>query len=785
MFRCPPVLPRPAVRILPRRDIALACAALLALAAPAQAQEDSSAAKADASTAAKPAVPSLERVEIRGARASDTEARRQSTAAKIVVGREEIERMGDNNLGDIMKRLPGVTLGGAPGRGGDIRMRGLGSGYTQILLNGERAPNGFSIESLTPDQIERIEILRAPTAEYGARAIAGTINIVLREDVRQRLNQVQLGLNYESDHWQPSLSWSRADQIDALSYNLSANLAHQDTRSRTLTHTRTVQQDVATGAQTATLDQLDDVLTQYQSDRLHLGGRLQWRPAAGHTVALMPFVMLSQHHSEGPQLRTRTLGNDGSAADYARADTSGDADYAMARLQASWLARLSGGNKMDWRLGGYRSHYVGDSLRQEFDSAGSFLRQETEHPDTLDTGWSASGKLTRLILGDADDSHEAMIGWEIETNHRNDSRSSLQRNADGSTTALSTSFGDDLQAEVQRTALWAQDEWNLNPQWAIQGGLRWEGIRTRSTSTALQVENRSSVTTPLFHVVWRPEQRSKDQLRLSLTRSYRAPSLNNLTARRSISSRYPVGSDGLSGNLPTSPDHVGNPELRPELATGIDLAAEHYFSGGGMASVSLFHRRISNLMRAVVSQQAVSWAGVPRWVSRPENIGTAHTSGIELEGKFRLTELMAQAAPLDLRANLSLFHSRVDTVPGPDNRLDQQPDWTANLGADYKLRSLPLTLGGGLNLNSDYAVQQSDMLRSELGGKRVLDLYALWSFSPATQLRISANQVTPRDYQSGVQTTSLSSDGATRNITTATSTYPAYTVWGLRLEMKL
>ncbi|NBZ98280.1 MAG: Plug domain-containing protein [Betaproteobacteria bacterium] len=124
------------------------------------------------------------RVEIKSNRDNDTEERRQSTAAKIVIGREELDKQGDGTLGEVLKRLPGVTIQGAPGRGGAIRMRGLGGGYTQILMDGQRVPPGFSIDSLTPEMIEKVEILRAPTAETGARAIAGTINIVLREGLR-------------------------------------------------------------------------------------------------------------------------------------------------------------------------------------------------------------------------------------------------------------------------------------------------------------------------------------------------------------------------------------------------------------------------------------------------------------------------------------------------------------------------------------------------------------------------------------------------------------------------
>mgnify|MGYP001243200482 CR=1 FL=1 len=150
---------------------------------------------ASAPRGARPqAAPPSQRVEITGGRESDADQRRQSTAAKIVIGREEIERFGDSSVSEVLKRLPGVTTSGPPGRGGPPRMRGLGAGYTQILVDGQRAPAGFSLDQLTPEQLERIEIFRAPTAETGARAIGGTINIVLREAFRARLNDVRTGV---------------------------------------------------------------------------------------------------------------------------------------------------------------------------------------------------------------------------------------------------------------------------------------------------------------------------------------------------------------------------------------------------------------------------------------------------------------------------------------------------------------------------------------------------------------------------------------------------------------
>ena len=104
----------------------------------------------------------LDPVQITGNRPDDVQERRNSTTAKIVIGRDEIDKFGDSTLGEVLKRLPGVTIQGRPGRGGAIRLRGLGNGYTQILLDGERVPPGFSLDSIPPDQIERIESSEKP-----------------------------------------------------------------------------------------------------------------------------------------------------------------------------------------------------------------------------------------------------------------------------------------------------------------------------------------------------------------------------------------------------------------------------------------------------------------------------------------------------------------------------------------------------------------------------------------------------------------------------------------------
>jgi outer membrane receptor for ferrienterochelin and colicins len=123
--------------------------------------------------------PMPQSVQVTG-RSTSSDERQRASASKSVILREEITRYGDSNLSEVLKRVPGITISNSSARGNEVQMRGLGNGYTQILLNGETTPNGFSIDSIAPDLIERIEVMRTATAEFSTQAIAGAINIILK-----------------------------------------------------------------------------------------------------------------------------------------------------------------------------------------------------------------------------------------------------------------------------------------------------------------------------------------------------------------------------------------------------------------------------------------------------------------------------------------------------------------------------------------------------------------------------------------------------------------------------
>ena len=718
---------------------------------------------APASAASAAPATQLKRVEITGARTDDTQERRESTAAKIVIGREEIERYGDSNLGDVLKRLPGVTIQGRPGRGGDIRMRGLGNGYTQILLDGQRVPPGFSLDSLTPEQVERIEILRAPTAETGARAIAGTINIVTREGFVKHINDLRITAAAENGRLQPSLSWTRNDAVGPFTYNYALSYFGQDRDSSSTT--TTLDEDLGSGA--VTLNQRDVGTVREKRQGLHASGRLQWRDAQGaNTVTLMPLLVYSSGTTERTGVLTQTLG--ASPAPYDTSITAGDGTFMLTRLNGQWNQRLDDGARLEWKAGLGQGHFTGVSQRTET-TAGATTRTLDDRTDTLDRNVLLAGTYRKLLAGD----QNLVTGAEVEVNRRTEGRTTLQNGL-----PLLVDFGTDLSASSTRLAAFAQDEWTLSRQWAAQAGRRGVGLTTHGSGDANTPEatNRSSVWTPLAHAVWRPAPDSRDQVRFSLTRSYRSPTLSNLIARPNINTRYPAPGP----NTATQPDRAGNPNLRPELATGLDVAYEHYLGGGGLVSANVFHRSIKNFMRSQTTLETVSWSpGQPRWVSRMQNVGDAVTQGFELEAKFRLSELVADAPRLDLRTNLSFFRSRVEGVAGPDNRLDQQPDHTANLGLDYRFTGLPLTLGGNLNWTPAYNTRISDAQSAYQGHKAQLDAYALWVFSPSAQVRVTASNIGPRDY---VTAGSIDAAGVRE---TSTTTAPTFLNVQVRLELKL
>jgi outer membrane receptor protein involved in Fe transport len=484
-----------------------------------------------------------------------------------------------------------------------------------------------------------------------------------------------------------------------------------------------------------------------RGDGFNLSPRINWTLDNGDTLTSQSFVNWGRFASNS---HSRTKVEFGEGPDYDRIDSSYSNHNGFGRTDLNWLHKLEEGAKLDLKVAVSTSRNTADSHQLGGNHGEPITLYRIVHSASSEQGFSTQGKYsTPISFGKPDDGAEATehslaLGWDAGVTRRDDLR--IQRDADlpGSSP---TNSDEGFNAKVTRLALYGQDEWNVTPTWSIYTGVRWEGLDTRADGDSIDaVQNRSSVFSPLMQTLIKLPNK-KDQIRLALTRTYKAPSTAALIPRKFTS----------TNNSPTEPDRRGNPNLKPELALGLDASFEHYWGEGGLLSASASVRRIENY-----THQGLFYED-DRWVSTAINDGRAETRGIELEAKFPASLLMDDAPKLDLRASISRNWSRVDAVPGPDNRLDQQVPLSATVGIDYKTPDGQLSTGSNFSFRNGGLARLSGTQGGYTSVRRDLDVYALWKLDQQNNLRFAVSNLLAQDYT----TESLYNDGnGTLNRTT-------------------
>ena len=666
----------------------------------------------------QPQTTSAQRIEI-AARQSTTDLRRAANVAKQIYGRDELDKYGDTNALDVLKRLPGVNVDG-----GGPRMRGLGAGYTLILINGDPAPPGFALDQLSPSQIERIEVTRAPTAEQSAQAVAGAINIILKDAPRRSQRDLRLGVGYAAQRLAGNLNITLGETLGRAFGNAAVSLPISLFEWRGKNTITTERFMPGTDQKPAQAVQRD---TQpVWGYGFNLGPRLNWKFSDVETLSLQGFAQQGYWNNRNEYDTTVISGKpvlDDNSAQHGM--------WQNLRANVQWVHRFRDDQRVELKAG------VGQSK-------GDYDVQTTRDgaPRVRTVGSSKDNNITQagkygLLLGEA---HSLTAGWDLEARQRTELRSVTELGV-----ALLPDFdGQPFTARIQRQAFYVQDEWEVSPQLSTYWGLRSERIQTESRGTVAGtgslLTHTSTVLSPLWHITYKLDPKGRDMIRASLTRSYRAPTPNALLARPALNSQF---TNTSVSNTELAPDRVGNAALKPELATGLDLAFEKYLAGGGLVSVGVFHRSISNLMRNVTTLQTVSWASAPRWVSMPTNFSSARTSGLELEVKGRLGDLaptlFGASAALNVRGAVSFYRSQVAALSGPNNRLDGQQPWSASAGFDYRLTSLPLNVGANMSVVPSYLTQQLADQWIDRSHTRNVDAFAQWTFRPGLALRVAAS----------------------------------------------
>jgi outer membrane receptor for ferrienterochelin and colicin len=117
---------------------------------------------------------------------------------KVLFSTKDLPSENGGTAGDILKNMLSVSMGGSPNHNRDIRYRGLGNGYTTVLINGKQSGlignNRETVLDMLPaSQIDYIEIISTPTADQTSNGINGIVNIVTKKGIKTNQNgQIQV-----------------------------------------------------------------------------------------------------------------------------------------------------------------------------------------------------------------------------------------------------------------------------------------------------------------------------------------------------------------------------------------------------------------------------------------------------------------------------------------------------------------------------------------------------------------------------------------------------------------
>ena len=698
----------------------------------------------------------IQQVEINGAQ-TDLEASRELAAGKLIIGRKKIADSGVQSVTDLLKREPAITIG----KDGRLSLLGL-PGYTQILVDGLPAVGKSPLE-LDLSEVEQIEIVKSTTAETGPFGIAGTINIVRRKHLRKNQQQLNFGAISTGGRFGANGSWtlSQFSEDSPLSLMLSAS-AQKSLTPGSAQDT----QILVTGSQ---------VHAQFDARRLSLSrnesgsvsgeivyktdnGSFSFKPSSGQ-------VNLDKRNEE------QRVWADGRLLQITQTSSGALGGY---QLPLNWLYESEEIGEINadlrWDSGQIRNN-SSSVLNEQDGIAGNGLRRQEGRDDSR--GWLFAINHQKRLSG----GHRLKSGLQISRDqHDINNAYWLNGVTDSSLAALGTKAG----SSEKKWRLFVQDDWRVDKTLAVNAGVSTQEQSLDLSENNLVSQSRFRVWSPSLHISKKLESDQRRQLRVSLARSFNAPDSGQLMLQPSINALAPCTLiAGCAANTIDTADTSGNPALQPERALAFNLAYEHGLSRDSQVTLEFYARQIEHKIGKEIVLAPVPWSGVPRYVQRPANLGSASLLGINLDWRVAVRDLWPSSPRIDLRGNLGWAHSSLSDLPGPDNRLDGQLPWRAKLGMTYIMSDMPLKIDVDANWLPGDWLRNNMTQRTYESHRSTLAANAIWTVNPQCRLVLSLDNLLAPDTQTVREYSNTDS-------TVRTSTQKInYARIGLRMELKL
>ena len=137
------------------------------------------------------------------------------------VSAQEISRTQDTNAGEVIRRVPGVSLIDDK----FVMVRGLSQRYNNVWVNGGAVPSSeadsraFSFDIIPSSQIDNLTIVKSPSAEYPADYSGGFIIVNTKEIPTENNLSLSIGGNWNTSTAFKSFSYSKGSATDFLGFD--------------------------------------------------------------------------------------------------------------------------------------------------------------------------------------------------------------------------------------------------------------------------------------------------------------------------------------------------------------------------------------------------------------------------------------------------------------------------------------------------------------------------------------------------------------------------------------
>ena len=601
---------------------------------------------------------------------------REAPASISVITAEEIEKRPVASLADLLKRVPGVTGGlSANGDGSKIKLRGLPDNYTLVLIDGKRIGSSRDtnyrpdlgrqdLDWITPDMIERIEVVRGPMSSlYGSDAMGGVINIITKKI------QDHWGGSASYNYTQPTTSGDRGRTFQTgavisgpLADNIGLRLNASQTR-READKNYTVSSPSRGGD--ANLNQVNGTTGKINNN---FGGQLNFKLNEQHDLSVEARYGVQKNlDAEGLTTVNATTGDTTS--------TDASSSFGPQKLEtygytASWDGRW--GHDISSKLSAYYNDYdqSGDGLTAK--SNETVVEGQLNLPFDL---WipnqlSIGGQWRRSELNNTD-----TIGTPIK-----DADGNIVTSYDGSNYAGASKL------DGSAWAVFIEDTLELSDQFKLTLGNRYDDD-----------EKFGSHHSPRAYLVYLP---SDDwSIKGGVASGFRAPTIKESTAGaatqsggngcNSLKGRTWIDPKDNSTNTYTSGScyMAGNANLKPEETTNYEIGVT-YTGHGTNVNLTYFYTDFKN---------KIEYSALGRingvWWTQLQNVQRARTEGLEFSATLPLHDRLTWTNS----ATYFLEAKNLDT----DAALINTPELTATSSLDFQI-SDPWSI----NLLAEYTGKQ-------------------------------------------------------------------------------